>query len=159
MQLMSTSFKRVDGKYVWIGHNVLAAKVIENVRRSGPTSESFSFEVAFDTSFEVLQVLRAKMLRFCKDNSRDFLPVFDVVVDDIPGQGKMVLKADIKYKSNWQHGALKVQRRNKWICALKMTLAELKIWGPAGAGDPAPAPPDPTKYTRECSIFLAVITS
>jgi len=37
------------------------------------------------------------MLRFCKDNSRDFLPVFDVVVDDIPGQGKMVLKADIKW--------------------------------------------------------------
>jgi len=32
----------------------------------------------------------------------------------------MVLKADIKYKSNWQQGALKVMRRNKWICALKM---------------------------------------
>ena len=56
-----------------------------------------SFEVAFDTSFESLQILRAKMLRFCKENSRDFLPVFDVVVDDIPGQGKMVLKADIKW--------------------------------------------------------------
>jgi len=26
-------------------------------------------------------------------------------------------------------------------------LAELKIWGPAGAGDPAPSPPDPTRYT------------
>lgn len=76
------------------------------------------------------------MLLFCKQNARDFLPIFDVIVDDIPGQGKMVLKADIKYvkrlslcteltksryKSNWQQGALKVQRRNKWICALKMT--------------------------------------
>jgi hypothetical protein len=30
MQLMSTNFRRVDGKYVWIGHNVLATKVIEN---------------------------------------------------------------------------------------------------------------------------------
>ena len=103
----------MDGKYVWIGHNVLATKVIENgqsglflvvdteliavVRRSGATSESFAFEVAFDTSFEALQTLRAKMLVFVKDNSRDFLPIFDVVVDDIPGQGKMVLKADIKY--------------------------------------------------------------
>lgn len=37
------------------------------------------------------------MLRFCKDNSRDFLSVFDVVVDDMPGQGKMILKADIKF--------------------------------------------------------------
>ena len=120
MNLMSTSFKRTDGKFVWIGHNVLATKVIENVRRSGATSETFTFEVAFDTTFEALQAFRAKMLKFCRDNSRDFLPVFDVIVDDMPAQGKLVLKADIKYKSNWQQGALKVQRRNKWICALKM---------------------------------------
>ncbi len=40
MQLMSTSFKRVDGKYVWIGHNVLAVKVIEN-------GESQSLVVSF----------------------------------------------------------------------------------------------------------------
>lgn len=30
MNLLSTSFKRVDGMYVWIGHNVLTTKVIEN---------------------------------------------------------------------------------------------------------------------------------
>ena len=30
MNLMSTSFKRIDGKYVWVGHNVLSTKVIEN---------------------------------------------------------------------------------------------------------------------------------
>ncbi|WWC58465.1 uncharacterized protein I303_101007 [Kwoniella dejecticola CBS 10117] len=147
MQLMSSSFKRLDGKYVWIGHNILSTKIIENIRRSGPISESFTFEVAFDTSFEALQALRARMLKFCKDNSRDFLPVFDVIVDDIPAQGKMVLKADIKYKSNWQQGALKVQRRNKWVCALKMTLADLKVWGPAGAGNPDPDAAEPTQYT------------
>jgi hypothetical protein len=28
-----------------------------------------------------------------------------------------------------------------------MTLADLKIWGPAGAGDPAPGPADPARYT------------
>ena len=30
MQLLSTNFKRDDGKFVWIGHNVLATKLIEN---------------------------------------------------------------------------------------------------------------------------------
>lgn len=59
------------------------------------------------------------MLKFVKDEKRDYLPVFDVIVDDLPAQGKMVLKADIKFKTNWQEGGLKVQRRNKWICALK----------------------------------------
>ncbi|ORX36049.1 Mechanosensitive ion channel-domain-containing protein [Kockovaella imperatae] len=147
MQLMSTNFKRTDGKFVWIGHNILATKVIENIRRSGPTSETFTFDVAFDTSFDHLTTLRDKMLVFCKENSRDFLPIFDVTVDDMPAQGKMVLKADIRYKSNWQQGALKVMRRNKWVCALKTALAETKIYGPAGAGDPSPAPAEPTKYT------------
>jgi hypothetical protein len=67
------------------------------VRRSGATSETFTFEVAFETKFEDLQLLRSKMIHFCKENSRDFLPIFDVSVDDIPAQGKMVLKADIKW--------------------------------------------------------------
>ncbi|BEJ12039.1 hypothetical protein CspHIS471_0204990 [Cutaneotrichosporon sp. HIS471] len=148
MELMSTSFKRTDGKFVWIGHNVLALKVIENVRRSGATSESFTFEVAFNTTFEKLQALRVMMLKFCKENSRDFRPVFDVSVDDIPAQGKMVLNADIAYKSNWQQGALKVQRRNKWVCHLKMCLADLQIWGPDDAGDPAPPPAEAIRYTQ-----------
>lgn len=30
MQLLSSNFKRWDGKFVWIGHNILATKVIEN---------------------------------------------------------------------------------------------------------------------------------
>lgn len=75
----------------------------------------------------------------------------------------MVLSADIKYKSNTQQGALKgmfvpsscpchsilselsAKRRNKWICALKMALGELKIFGPKGDPD---APPPTTKYTE-----------
>ncbi|ODO11764.1 hypothetical protein I350_00548 [Cryptococcus amylolentus CBS 6273] len=149
MQLLSSSFKRIDGKYVWIGHNVLTTKIIENIRRSGAISEEFSFDVDFATSFEALQALRARMLKFLKENSRDFLPVFDVTVDDMPAQGKLVLKADIRYKSNWQQVALKVQRRNKWVCALKMALADLQVWGPDGAGNPSPeaAAVEPVQYT------------
>lgn len=33
-----------------------------------------------------------------------------------------------------------------------ISLADLKIWGPAGAGDPAPAAADPVKYT--CKLTL-----
>ena len=70
-------------------------------------SERFEFDVAYDTSFEQIEKLRAKMLAFVKTEARDFLPSFDVVVKDIPDQEKMTLSADIKYKSNWQQGALK----------------------------------------------------
>jgi hypothetical protein len=37
---------------------------------------------------------------------------------------------------------------------LTSRLADLKIYGPAGAGDPAPAPADPVKYTCELSAVL-----
>jgi len=69
----------------------------------------------------------------------------------------MTLKVDIKYKSNAQQGALKGQlvrnsyiwtcelnlwtakRKNKWICALKAALLELKIYGPSGNPNPKPS--------------------
>ena len=88
-------------------------------------SESFKFEVAYSTTFEQIEALRAKMLAFVQSESRDFLPSFDVTIDgksrqcspllrfndepplDIPDQEKTCLSADIKYKSNWQQGALK----------------------------------------------------
>ena len=76
----------------------------------------------------------------------------------------MTLRADIKYKSNWQQGTLKgalallippqaacanpgsslAQRRNKWICALKVSMEKVKVFGPKGNPN---APSGPTKYT------------
>ncbi|CED83253.1 Predicted mechanosensitive ion channel [Phaffia rhodozyma] len=145
MNLLSTTFQRVDGKCVFLPNNVLNQKLIENVRRSGPTSETFAFDVAFNTSFEHIQALREKMLKFLKGEKRDFIPSFDVTIVDFPDQAKLQLKANICYKSNWQQGLLKVQRHNKWVCALKEALKELKIYG--SAGDPTPDPVVPIEYT------------
>ncbi|GJJ06093.1 hypothetical protein Clacol_000282 [Clathrus columnatus] len=108
-------------------HSCLAVKNIANIRRSPTMSETFMFDVAFDTKLESLETLRDQMLAFVKENCRDFMPVFDIVVLDIPGQSKMTLSADIKYKSNWQHGTLKN--------------------GPADAGAPS-KPKVPKMYTE-----------
>ena len=70
-------------------------------------SETFEFDVHFSTTFEQIEALRNKMLAFVKTERRDFLPSFDVVVKDIPDQEKLTLSTDIKYKSNWQQGALR----------------------------------------------------
>lgn len=69
---------------------------------------------------------------------------------DFPNQEKLSLTADIKYKSNWQRTTLKstqgparkgkliivslyvARRRNKWICALKAALADVKVFGTKG---------------------------
>lgn len=132
ISLLTTVFVDGNGGLVQTPNDVLSTKSILNIRRSSQMSESFEFDVAYSTTFEQVETLRAKMLAFVKSEGRDFLPSFDVTVKDIPDQEKMTLSADIKYKSNWQQGAVKVRRRNKWICALKTSLAELKIFGPGG---------------------------
>ncbi|KAG8786733.1 hypothetical protein FRC15_010801 [Serendipita sp. 397] len=145
IRLLSTIFVDTRGCQVQAPNNGLNQKFIYNHRRSQQMSEPFSFEVAWDTSFEQLEALRSRMLAFVKSERRDYLPVFDVIVDTFTDQSKLTVKADIKYKSNWQQGALKVQRRNKWICALKAALKETKVFGPSG--DPS-APADPKEYTQ-----------
>ncbi|CAE6448905.1 unnamed protein product [Rhizoctonia solani] len=146
MRLLSTVFiDTTRGCLVQAPNASLSTQFIANIRRSGAMSETFVFDVAYDTEFEQIEALRSRMLAFVQSHRRDYQPTFDIVVSDIPDQGKMILKADILYKSNWQQGALKTKRRNKWVCALKTAMAEVKIYGPTG--DPS-AKPGPAKYTQ-----------
>jgi len=41
----------------------------------------FDLEVAYDTPFEKIEELRAKMLAFVESRRRDFQPVFEIIVD------------------------------------------------------------------------------
>ncbi|TFY54037.1 hypothetical protein EVG20_g9871 [Dentipellis fragilis] len=125
-------------------HAVAHPQFIQNIRRSPQMSEPFTFDASYATSFEDIEKLREHMQEFVRTHRRDYQPIFDIVVVDIPDQEKMTLKADIMYKSNWQQGGLKAKRRNKWVCALKTALAEVKIFGPEGNPDAVPAP---TRYT------------
>ncbi|KAF9531655.1 Mechanosensitive ion channel-domain-containing protein [Crepidotus variabilis] len=148
IRLLSTIFLDGNNTLVQAPNSQLNTLFIQNIRRSPQMSETFTFDVNYSTTFEDLENLRVKMLEFIHAEKRDFQPAFDVTVKgciDFPEQTKMTLSADIKYKSNSQQGALKAKRRNKWICALKTILAELKIFGPDG--DPN-APPGITRYTN-----------
>ncbi|EPQ57543.1 hypothetical protein GLOTRDRAFT_74415 [Gloeophyllum trabeum ATCC 11539] len=140
IRLLTTVFADGKGCQVLAPNTILNGKFILNIRRSGQMSETFEFDVDYSTTFEQLEQLRDKMLTFVKEERRDYQPVFDVTVADIGDQEKMTCQADIKYKSNWQQGAVKARRRNKWICALKTALADCHIYGPKGNPDAIPAP-------------------
>ncbi|KJA19910.1 hypothetical protein HYPSUDRAFT_842053 [Hypholoma sublateritium FD-334 SS-4] len=145
IRLLSTVFLDANNGVVQAPNNQLNTVFIQNMRRSPQMSETFTFNVNYATTFEDLERLRARMLAFVEAERRDYQPIFDVKVNDFPEQEKMTLSADIKYKSNFQQGALKAKRRNKWICALKSILGELKIYGPSG--DPSP-PPAVSRYAK-----------
>ncbi|KAI0001284.1 Mechanosensitive ion channel-domain-containing protein [Russula compacta] len=140
IRLLSTVFLDGHGTYVQVSNTTLSTLFIQNIRRSPKMSESFTFDVDYSTTFKQIERLRSLMLGFVQMERRDFQPSFDIVVVDVPDQEKMTLQAEIMYKSNWQQGALKATRRNKWICALKTYLGEAKIYGPKGNPDAIPAP-------------------
>ncbi|KAG9039695.1 hypothetical protein FRB95_007122 [Tulasnella sp. JGI-2019a] len=145
MRLLSTVLVDSTGVFTQAPHSSLTAFFIRNHRRSGPESEPFEFDVEYSTTFEKIEDLRSKMLAFVESRRRDFLPSFDVSVKDIPDQEKMTLAATIKYKSNNHLSTLKAKRRNQWVCALKHSLLEAGIYGPAG--NPTKPPSGPTQYT------------
>ncbi|KAG8890399.1 hypothetical protein FRB98_008974 [Tulasnella sp. 332] len=145
MRLLSTILVDSSGVFTQAPHSSLTSLFIRNHRRSGPESEPFEFDVEYDTTFEKIEDLRAKMLAFVESRRRDFQPTFDVSVKDIPDQEKMTLGATIKYKSNNHFSSLKAKRRNQWVCALKNSLLEVGIYGPAG--NPTKPPVVPKQYT------------
>jgi len=147
IRLLSSILLNSDGALVQAPNTVLNTMFIQNIRRSPQMSETFTFDVDFGTTFKQLETLRDKMIDFLQAERRDYQPVFDVVVVDFPEQAKMVLTANIQYKSHWQQDGIRASRRNKWICALKTTLADLKIFGPTGDPKAKPA-------TKPCTIVL-----
>jgi len=146
IHLLSSVFKKFDGTITQGPHSIITTKVLNNYRRSGAIFENVTFDVAFDTPFEKIEALRARMLLFVETERRDYLPVCDFTVKDFAAQGLITLSTNINYKSNWANAAQKAQRRNKFMCAVKLAMSDLKLFGPGGAGDPAPAPADPTPY-------------
>lgn len=134
----STSFEELEK---------LRVKMLEFVK-----SERRDFQPVFDVT------VKGMLNPYTVRKSLNLLYVID-----FPEQTKMTLSADIKYKSNAQHAPLRgrnthninlllahilftaAKRRNKWICALKTSLAELKIYGPTGDPD---APAAVNRYTK-----------
>lgn len=70
-------------------------------------SDPITLDVSYDTTFEQIEKLREHMLAYVKSERRDFMGQFDVNIVDIPEQSKMILSTSIKYKSNFQQGALR----------------------------------------------------
>ncbi|KIJ22990.1 hypothetical protein M422DRAFT_276512 [Sphaerobolus stellatus SS14] len=80
IMLLSTIFLDKNNTAVQVPHIVLSTAFISNIRRSPTMSETFAFDVAFDTTFSQIEQLRVKMLAFVVANKRDFMPSFDITV-------------------------------------------------------------------------------
>jgi small-conductance mechanosensitive channel len=137
ISLLYTVFTRIDKmQVVQIPNIQLNNLCIENVTRSKAMKEAISVKVAFDTSFEDVELLRAEMEAFVchSDNSRDFQPDLSIGVSSVGNLDALELSVVIKHKSNWHNDAVRGSRRSKFICALALALKKIPVYGPGGGG-------------------------
>jgi len=80
IRLLSTIFLDGNNALVQAPNTVLNEKYLINFRRSPEMSDPFTFDVAYDTSFEQIEALRGRMIAFLSNERRDYAAVFDVVV-------------------------------------------------------------------------------
>jgi hypothetical protein len=141
-----TLFKRIDTmKMVQVPNIVLNNLWVENVTRSKAMKEQLELAISFDTSLEDIEILRSEMETFVRhpDNARDFQPDFTLEASGVGNMDKLMLKIEIRHKSNWHNETVRAARRSKFMCALVLALRKVPIYGPGGGGEALGGPTNP----------------
>ena len=158
ISLLYTEFKKMEGHVVQAPNSYLNTLFILNMRRSGGLAEALPLTVKFGTTLDQIDQLRNRLLDFVKVEKREFQGNILTEIREVVEAYSVNLNVVFFYKSNWQNELLRLQRRNKFICALMVSMQEIGIEGPrarhpgakealpfyvhslAGAGGAAPGP-------------------
>lgn len=142
ISLLYTEFKKMEGHVVQAPNSYLNTLFILNMRRTGPLAEAVPVTVKFGTTLEQLDQLRESLLDFVTAEKREYQTKILTELRDVTENHSITLNIVFFYKSNWQNELLRLQRRNKFICALMVAMHELDIEGPRmrlpGQSDAAP---------------------
>jgi hypothetical protein len=128
--LMYTEFKKLDGAVVQAPNSLLNSLFILNMRRSGPVAEAIPIICKFGTSLDQIDALRERMQQFVKSEKREYQSKVITELRDIPNMNAVKINVIFFYKSNWQIELVRLQRRNKFMCALMCNVSELGIESP-----------------------------
>lgn len=130
ISLLYTEFKKLQGHVVQAPNSYLNTLFILNMRRSGGLAEAIPLVLKFGTSLEQIDQLRSKLLDFVKAEKREYQSNILTELSEIDEVHAITLNVIFFFKSNWQNELLRLQRRNKFICALMVAMQELDIQGP-----------------------------
>ena len=130
ISLLYTEFKKMEGQVVQAPNSYLNTLFILNQRRSGGLAEAVPVTVKFGTTLEQLETLRNRLLEFVTSENREYQKNILTELTTIYEAYSITLNVVFFYKSNWQNELLRLQRRNKFICAMMVTMQELSMEGP-----------------------------
>ncbi|KAI4250772.1 MAG: hypothetical protein LQ352_005258 [Teloschistes flavicans] len=130
ISLLYTEFKKMEGHIVQAPNSYLNTLFIQNMRRSGGLAEAVPLTVKFGTTLDQIDDLRQRLLEFVKSEKREYQPNILTEIRSVDEAHSVNLNVVFFYKSNWQNELLRLQRRNKFICALMISMQEVGIEGP-----------------------------
>lgn len=128
--LLYTEFKKMEGHIVQAPNSYLNTLFILNMRRSGGLAEALPVVIKFGTTLEQIDALRQSLLEFVKAEKREYQGNILTELREVKEVYSLTLNIVFFYKSNWQNELLRLQRRNKFICALMVAMQEIGIEGP-----------------------------
>ncbi|EEP76490.1 conserved hypothetical protein [Uncinocarpus reesii 1704] len=128
--LLYTEFKKMEGHVVQAPNSYLNTLFILNQRRSGGLAEAVPIVIKFGTSLEQIDALRQRLLDFVLSEKREYQGKILTELRQVTENYSITLNVVFFYKSNWQNELLRLQRRNKFICNLMISLQEVGIEGP-----------------------------
>lgn len=130
ISLLYTEFKKMQGHVVQAPNSYLNTLFVLNQRRSGALAEAIPVVAKFGTTIEQIEALRERLLEFVTSEKREYQTNILTELTTITEAKSITVNVVFFYKSNWQNELLRLQRRNKFICALMITMQELGIEGP-----------------------------
>ncbi|TVY22365.1 putative MscS family protein [Lachnellula hyalina] len=128
--LLYTEFKKMEGHVVQAPNSYLNTLFILNQRRSGGLAEAVPVTIKFGTTLEQLETLHKRLLEFVTSENREYQKNILTELTTIYEAHSITMNVVFFYKSNWQNEVLRMQRRNKFICALMVTMDEIGMEGP-----------------------------
>ncbi|CAL3966245.1 hypothetical protein PZA11_002958 [Diplocarpon coronariae] len=128
--LLYTEFKKMEGHVVQAPNSYLNTLFILNQRRSGGLAEAVPVTVKFGTTIDQIDTLRTRLLEFVTSENREYQKNILTELTTIYEAHSITLNVVFFYKSNWQNELLRLQRRNKFICAMMVTMHEIGMEGP-----------------------------
>ena len=130
ISLLFTEFKKMEGHVVQAPNSYLNGLFILNQRRSGGLAEAVTITIKYGTTLEQIEGLRTRLLEFVSSEKREYQSNILTELRDIVEAHSINLNVVFFYKSNWQNEGLRLARRNKFICAMMVTMQDLGIEGP-----------------------------
>ena len=130
ISLLYTEFKKMEGQIVQAPNSYLNTLFILNMRRSGGLAEAVPLTVKFGTTLDQIDELRSRLLEYVKLEKREYQPNILTEIRDVIEAHSVNLNVVFFYKSNWQNELLRLQRRNKFICAMMVCMQDIGIEGP-----------------------------